>query len=522
VLAALLGGSCAEKFELPPVPDGRTPEPGSYNFDRAWPGMGEVLDMALAGGALYVLTERDGARDIEIYLPGATAPTQVPEQLRGTYEGLRHPTAIASASYQTIRYLFVADQRGPESLARSRVCIEGDNCFLRLEAETNEIPHLASRELSRDVDEDFVFETRLRVDELSPGGEIEIFLGTAEGRPGLWVAVSGDGFIRAVRSDGAFPVDSLAFSPGAWHTVRLVHSWASSRYDVAVDDSVFTTLVPVYFPLNRPARSLGFRARGAQFSVDDLRVSAPDTVLALGFETEAEVAEGWTMGPFFRNEPPPAVLRYAAREHGGPSATFTNPRWTAIHGVALAHDLTLCVAIEEEDPTDATGVLRRTEVQRIERSGAPLPPIAENGTGVGFVASPGSLAFDGADLLVVEPGLDRVQKLSLETPNTAEFVIPPIDAEEALFRGPEDVVTDDLSFVYVADTGNDRVLRFQPTGAFADTVYSLTFHPTLEAGAILAPAAVVADSNEVWIGDRPGKRIVVLKRSASVSGGTAE
>jgi hypothetical protein len=245
-------------------------------------------------------------------------------------------------------------------------------------------------------------------------------------------------------------------------------------------------------------------------------------VLGLGFETDAEADEGWSMGPFFRNEPPPAVLRYAAREHGGPSATFTSARWTAIHGVALEHDLTLCVSVEEQDPSDATGVLRRTELQRIERSGATLPPIAENGTGVGFVASPGQLAFDGNDLLVVEPGLDRVQKLSLVTPNTAEFVIPPIDAKEALFRAPADVVTDDIAFVYVADTGNDRVLRFRPTGAFADTVYSLTFHPTLEAGAILAPAALAADSNEVWIADRSGERIVVLKRSASVSGGTAE
>jgi hypothetical protein len=482
--------------------------------------MGNVVDMALAGGALYVLTDRGDRRSIEIYLPGATEPTRVPDQLAGSYDGLRYPTAIASASYQTVRYLFIADQRGPEAPSRRRDCGAPNDCFLELETGAADLPHLASRSFTRGLEEDFIAEVRLRVDALPTGGKLELMLGTAEGRPGLWIALSDDGYLRPVRSDGAFPIDSLAISTGEWHAVRLVYSWAQSRYDIAVDDSVFSTRVPVYYPMNRPVRAASFRLRGVpSCDIDAFRVAATDTVLDLDFEDDADLDEGWDLGPYFRNDPPPAVFRYPAREHGGPNAIVTDPRWVRIDGIALERDLTLCVSVEEQDPADPTGVLRRAEIQRIERTGSKLPALAETGTGLGFVTSPGQLAFDGTNLLVVEPALARVQKLSLTEPNTALFQIPPIGSKEALLRVPQDVVVDDHTFIYVADTGNDRVLRFRPTGAFADTVYSLTFHPTLEAGAILEPRAVVADSNEVWVADRAGARIVVLKRSATVSGG---
>ena len=149
-----------------------------------------------------------------------------------------------------------------------------------------------------------------------------------------------------------------------------------------------------------------------------------------------------------------------------------------------------------------------------------MDPLSESGTGLGFVVDPLDLYFDTEDLLVVDRSQGRVAKLDIDLPNTGLFQIPPLGSPEALFANPADVVSDVNRYIYVADTDNHRVLRFDPSGAFADTVLSLTFPDDDGVGEILSPFAIEADEDEVWIADRAGGRVVILKYVGQVSGGS--
>lgn len=512
---------CAERFELPPVPEGSVPEEGVYNFDRTWSNMGAVSDIALFGDVMYMLTERNGRTAVEAILPFAAEPIPVPPEFGGRYDGLKRPVALASRTFQGIEYLYVADMRGPDPLARSQDCSSPGDCFLELEQDTGETRHLAAHALTP-LGGNAEITFRVRLDAFDSGDQVWLMFGTDPGRIGMWLEIRDDGYIRPVRSDGAFPVDSLAFSLSTWHDVRLSYTSTNRRYGIWLDGQPLSSLVPLYHPLDRPFATFSIRFAGSgvrggfdALSADD---GAGGSATTLDFETSAEVEDDWSIGPFFYNDPPPAVYRYLVRQKGGPIQTFSNPSWFSVDGIALDDDLVLYVATQNRDPADATGVLARGQILRFDRTGSAMSPLADPGSGLGFVVGPRGLYFDFADLLVVDETLSKIQKLDTSMPNTGVFQIPSLDNPAATFSAPRDIVSDENRNIYVADTGNNRVLRFTPVGAFADTVYSLTYAPTAEAGAIVAPRAIEADANEVWIADPPAERVVVLKKTAQVGG----
>ncbi len=633
---------CAEKFDLPPVPEPFIPVPGAYNFDHEWRGMGRVVDMAMTGVQLYVLTERDGSRTVEGYLATAAEPVELPDFLIGDYAGARRPVAIA----QQGDHLYVADARGPDALTLEREC-GGDDCALRLTAGAGgSIQHLAGRDLVERVRQDFRLDMRFRLDAFPDGSRAWITLGTAPGRPAIWLEVGRDRFIRPVRSDGAFPVDSLAFGLGEWHDISIRHDWAGSTYAVTMDGTRFTTNVPVYYPLEDDAigaLSIRLTGDGVSGAVDDVVLSIdqrapgaitdltvepvsaaavrlrwtapgddgdtgtveryeilwarrealledgtpvpgptplpagslqtfdllglggadsvyvyvtaydesdnagppsnlavtavtsphrvpraaragrpartlPDTLLVIDFEDVSEL-DAWTLGPFFTNDPAPAVLRYDLREGGDPELAMTNPDWYHVHGIAVSPTRIVYVSVETRDPADPSGVLRLGEIQRFDAAGRPLEPLAESGSGAGFVSSPRGIYFDSENVLVADAELNRVQKLDASTTNEGLVQIPPLDVSEAWFSAPTEVVSDERLFIYVADTGSDRILRFDREGAFADTVYAPMYEPTIGAGVLARPSAIEADSASVWVADPANERIVVLTRAGTISGG---
>jgi hypothetical protein len=57
----------------------------------------------------------------------------------------------------------------------------------------------------------------------------------------------------------------------------------------------------------------------------------------------------------------------------------------------------------------------------------------------------------------------------------------------------------------------DRILRFQPTGALEDTVYTQTRKETIVDPPIDAPRYVAADDSLVFLPDSANNRIVVVR-----------
>jgi DNA-binding beta-propeller fold protein YncE len=515
--------ACGEKFELPPVPEAQLPRAGAYNVETTWEDFGQAIDMVLWGSVLYVIVDQDGERTVDAYLPKNTSATRVPEPFRGRYDGLRTPTAIAAGQFRTETYLYVADQRGPEALARRQDCGSGlAGCSLGLETHAGG----ADRELlGRSIpgmSGDFTLTFGCRIDGLPDDGWAETVIGTQGGRKAVWLRVLPGQKLTAIRSDPGLP-DTLNFEFGRWHAVEIRYASADREYAVRVDGELLDIDTPVFHPINAPIDALSLRFVGEAVSggLDELLATRPaegDTTVFLRFEDAIEIDDGWGLGPYFTNDPAPAVLRYVARDRGGPIQAYSSPDWHWIGGIAVDPALTLYVSVQRRDPSDIGGVATQGAIDRFEREGAPMAPLSEPGTGLGFVQRPRGLHFDRFDstLLVVDESLHRAQKLDVATPNHALFQIPPLDAPEALFSGPRDVVADQDSHIYVADTQNHRILRFTSTGALADTVYSLTFTPEEQ---IFQPSAIAADTAEVWVSDTDGRRIVVLRRAADISGG---
>ncbi len=139
--------------------------------------------------------------------------------------------------------------------------------------------------------------------------------------------------------------------------------------------------------------------------------------------------------------------------------------------------------------------------------------IVEEGSGLGSLTDPRGLDWVGAGvpggtaLLAADFGKNWVQKLSDATSSTGLFKI---DADSASsLNGPADVAADLAGFIYVADTGNQRVLRFDPSGEFVQRV---DVEPDADGQALQDPVAVAADDSLVYVGDRAAGKVIRYQR----------
>ena len=194
------------------------------------------------------------------------------------------------------------------------------------------------------------------------------------------------------------------------------------------------------------------------------------------------------------------IKRYYFRG-GPPLHAFTDSAWVEFSGIAADHRLNVYVA-------DAA----RDTIYKYDDRGNPVRLVSDFGNGFGFVIAPHGIAFSGDRLWVADTGKNYVQALLPDSTNTADGSAGPIGGPETI-SGPLDVDTDLAGeTVFVADTGNDRVLRFAATGAIRDTVYS---HAKWETRAVDPPLTsirhVAADDSLVFLPDPANDRIVILR-----------
>jgi DNA-binding beta-propeller fold protein YncE len=75
-------------------------------------------------------------------------------------------------------------------------------------------------------------------------------------------------------------------------------------------------------------------------------------------------------------------------------------------------------------------------------------------------------------------------------------------ADSLLLSMPVDVAVDSAGYVYVADGGNQRVLRYQPDGARVLPWGRVDRTPDETTGYLVRPVAVAADNRQVYVADR--------------------
>jgi DNA-binding beta-propeller fold protein YncE len=182
---------------------------------------------------------------------------------------------------------------------------------------------------------------------------------------------------------------------------------------------------------------------------------------------------------------------------GSPLHSFTDSLWQSFSGLAVDRALNIYVA-------DAG----RDTIQAYNRWGQRLRVVSEYGSGYGYVIDPGGLAALDGMLVVADVGKNWVQRLRSDTTNVAA-ILEPIGLEEDLLLDPQDVAVDEHGeFIYVADTGHNRILKFLTTGALEDVAYSqekIILDPPIQ-----APRYLCARDSLLFLSDPQTDRLVLL------------
>ena len=106
-------------------------------------------------------------------------------------------------------------------------------------------------------------------------------------------------------------------------------------------------------------------------------------------------------------------------------------------------------------------------------------------------------------------GNNEAQKYDpLSLANSFKIDIGGSGTDSVALAGPTDVAVDAAGYTYVCDTGNRRVLRYDPTGRFVQRV---DIEPDVDGNFLVSPLAVAADDEQVYVGD-PGTRTVAIFR----------
>jgi DNA-binding beta-propeller fold protein YncE len=184
---------------------------------------------------------------------------------------------------------------------------------------------------------------------------------------------------------------------------------------------------------------------------------------------------------------------------GAPRQAFRDSSWIELSGLAVDGDLNVYVS---DAPRDL--------IYKYGPDGEPDRLISDLGSGTGFVQSPTGMFWNGVHLVVADTGKNWVQRIEVDTTNVAAQG-EPIGVELTLDE-PRDVASDrDRSFIFVAETGSDRILKFLTTGALEDSVYSPhKLETTLEIP-ISAPRYLATEGDRVFVSDPENDRVVIFK-----------
>jgi DNA-binding beta-propeller fold protein YncE len=139
----------------------------------------------------------------------------------------------------------------------------------------------------------------------------------------------------------------------------------------------------------------------------------------------------------------------------------------------------------------------------------------DDGQGTGTVSEPGDIFVDpllGDDYLyVADTGKDLAQRMVIR--NNAGLPLSSIAIDGAgsgkTLVAPADAIADALGFIYVVDTGNHRVLRFDSNGEYIQRV---DIEPDLDVDSLHVPVAASCDDSLVYVADSATGKIASYKR----------
>jgi hypothetical protein len=137
--------------------------------------------------------------------------------------------------------------------------------------------------------------------------------------------------------------------------------------------------------------------------------------------------------------------------------------------------------------------------------------VVEEGSGLGTLVDPRGLFWSsvgGGALYAADFGKNWVQKLSTTQPSTGLYFLDGGRSGET-FNGPSDVVVDLQGFLYMCDTGNRRVLRYDADQEFVQTV---NVELDAQGQALANPVAVTADDSLVYVADGDLGKVIRYQR----------
>jgi hypothetical protein len=133
---------------------------------------------------------------------------------------------------------------------------------------------------------------------------------------------------------------------------------------------------------------------------------------------------------------------------------------------------------------------------------------------VGTVADPRGIFWGpagGGALYTADLAKNWIQKLSDQVTSTGFFQIDGKTTPEGqAFVDPIDVTADQEGFIYIADLGNQRVLRY---GAAGDYVQLVNVRKDAASPLLHSPVTVAADDSLVFVGDPVLSQVIRYKRS---------
>jgi DNA-binding beta-propeller fold protein YncE len=243
----------------------------------------------------------------------------------------------------------------------------------------------------------------------------------------------------------------------------------------------------------RPEAPESLRVRGYFRSKRD---PTPTGLEVAGVGQPVRLAEGGDGALFVLDAAqPPSVKRYSADGRTF-RAAFSDPAWedavddtsrpnfrtvritntrVSLRGLAVDSDDDVYVAwtdstfLEDINLIDSTligtSIVVGDTIRKYSLDGVPLLDVATRGTGTGFVDGPGGLAAHDGALYFADTNKNWIQKVDANAVSRPLLVIDGLELEEpAGFLAPLDVAVDDSGSIYVADTGNARVLKFDADG----------------------------------------------------------
>jgi hypothetical protein len=138
------------------------------------------------------------------------------------------------------------------------------------------------------------------------------------------------------------------------------------------------------------------------------------------------------------------------------------------------------------------------------------------GRGIGTVADPRGIYWGGAGggaLYTADLAKNWVQKLSDQVPSTGYFMIDGKTSPDQLaLADPVDVAADEQGFIYVADPGNQRVLRYDAAGNYVQSVNVDKDVSGRLLVQLVNPVTVAADDSLVFVGDPGLGEVIRYKR----------